>query len=498
MSQTETHEFQSEVNQLLNLVIHSLYSHKEIFLRELISNASDACDRLRFLSLTDESLLEDDGELAITIDYDQDANTVTVRDNGIGMTRDEVLENIGTIARSGTKEFVQSLTGDQSKDSNLIGQFGVGFYSVFMVADKVTLTSRKAGTGADEGVRWESDGNGQFTLETVSGAPRGTEILIHLKDDAKEYADGHRLRSIINKYSDHISLPIRMPELDGDKKKDSFESVNNGSALWARQKSEITQGEYNTFYKNLSYDSEPPLATIHNQVEGNLEYISLFFIPARAPFDLWNREQRHGVKLYVRRVFIADDAEHLMPGYLRFVRGVVDSADLPLNVSREFLQHNKAIDKIRAASVKKILGELQRMANNEPHNYQKFWNEFGQVMKEGIVEDRDNQDKLAKLLRFATTRSEGSEQTVSLDEYVERMKDEQKAIYYVTADSHGAAKDSPHLEIFRKNDIEVLLLSDPVDEWMVNSLTEYADKPLKSVAKGEIEPEELGDKASDE
>ncbi len=493
MSQTETHEFQSEVNQLLNLVIHSLYSHKEIFLRELISNASDACDRLRFLSLTDESLLEDDGELAITVDYDSDGSTVTVRDNGIGMTRDEVLENIGTIARSGTKEFVQSLTGDQSKDSNLIGQFGVGFYSVFMVGDRVTLTSRKAGSPPGEGVRWESDGNGQFTLETVEDAPRGTEIVIQLKDDAKEYADGHRLRTIINKYSDHISLPIRMPEMDGDKKKDSFETVNKGSALWARGKSEITQGDYNTFYKTLSYDSDPPLATIHNQVEGNLEYISLFFIPSRAPFDLWNRENRHGVKLYVRRVFIADDAEHLMPNYLRFVRGIVDSADLPLNVSREFLQHNKAIDKIRAASIKRILGELKRIAKAEPHNYQKFWNEFGQVMKEGIVEDHDNQETIAQLARFTTTRSEGVEQTISLDEYIERMPESQKAIYYVTADSHGAARSSPHLEIFRKHDIEVLLLSDPVDEWVVNSLNEYAEKPLKSVAKGELDPEELGD-----
>lgn len=497
MSQAETHEFQSEVNQLLNLVIHSLYSHKEIFLRELISNASDACDRLRFLSLTDESLLEGDSELAITIDYDPDKRTVTVRDNGIGMTRDEVLENIGTIARSGTKEFVQSLTGDQSKDSNLIGQFGVGFYSVFMVGEHVTLTSRKAGSESGEGVCWESDGDGQFTLETVADAPRGTEILIKLKEDSKEYADGHRLRTIINKYSDHISLPIRMPELDGDKKKDDLETVNKGSALWARKKSDITQGEYNSFYENLSYDSHPPLATIHNQVEGNLEYISLFFIPSRAPFDLYNREQRHGVKLYVRRVFIADDAEHLMPHYLRFVRGVVDSADLPLNVSREFLQHNKAIDKIKAASVKKILGELKRIAKNEPHNYQKFWNEFGPVMKEGLVEDHDNQEVLAQLARFATTKGEGSEQSVSLDQYIERMPETQKAIYYVTADSHQAAKDSPHLEIFRKHDIEVLLLSDPVDEWLVNSLTQYQEKPLKSVAKGELDSEEIGEQADD-
>ncbi|MGA8262629.1 MAG: molecular chaperone HtpG [Arenicellales bacterium] len=498
MTHTETHEFQSEVNQLLNLVIHSLYGHKEIFLRELISNASDACDRLRFLSLTDDSLLEGDGELAITVDYDSDKNTVTVRDNGIGMTRDEVLENIGTIARSGTREFVQSLTGDQSKDSNLIGQFGVGFYSVFMVGDHVTLTSRKAGEAPGEGVRWESDGNGQFTLDTVDSAPRGTEIVIQLKEDAKEYADGHRLRSIINKYSDHISLPIRMPELDGDKKKESFETVNKGSALWARKKSDITQGEYNTFYKNLSYDSEPPLATIHNQVEGNLEYISLFFIPARAPFDLWNREQRHGVKLYVRRVFIADDAEHLMPNYLRFVRGVVDSADLPLNVSREFLQHNKAIDKIKAASVKRILGELKRIAKDEPHSYQKFWSQFGQVMKEGLVEDHENHETLAELARFATTKSEDAEQSVSLDQYIERMGEKQKAIYYLAADSYRAAKDSPHLEVFRKNGIEVLLLSDPVDEWMVNSLGEYKEKTLKSVAKGELNLEEIGGEESRE
>ena len=492
MTHTETHEFQSEVNQLLNLVIHSLYSHKEIFLRELISNASDACDRLRFLSLTDDSLLEGDGELAITVDYDGEKNTVTVRDNGIGMSRDEVLENIGTIARSGTKEFVQSLTGDKSKDSNLIGQFGVGFYSVFMVGDHVTLTSRKAGEAPSEGVRWESDGNGQFTLETVDNASRGTEIVIQLEEDAKEYADGRRLRSIINKYSDHISLPIMMPELDGDEKKESLETVNKGSALWARKKSDITQGEYNTFYKNLSYDSEPPLTTIHNQVEGNLEYISLFFIPARAPFDLWNREQRHGVKLYVRRVFIADDAEHLMPNYLRFVRGVVDSADLPLNVSREFLQHNKAIDKIKAASTRKILNELKRVARDEPHSYQKFWNQFGPVMKEGLVEDHENQKILAELARFATTKSEDGEQSVSFDQYIERMGEKQKAIYYVTADSYRAAKDSPHLEVFRKNGIEVLLLSDPVDEWMVNSLGEYEEKPLKSVAKGELDLEEIG------
>lgn len=496
MSHTETHEFQSEVNQLLNLVIHSLYSDKEIFLRELISNASDACDRLRFLSLTDESLLEDDGELAIAIDYDTKKNTVTVRDNGIGMTRDETLENIGTIARSGTKEFVQSLTGDQSKDGNLIGQFGVGFYSVFMVGEHVTLTTRKAGTKANEGVRWKSDGNGAFTLDDVDSMPRGTEIVIKLTDDAKEYADGHRLRSIINKYSDHISLPIEMPELDGGKKKEDHETVNKGSALWARKKSDITQGEYNTFYKNLSYDSEPPLATIHNQVEGNLEYISLFFIPSKAPFDLWNREHRHGVKLYVRRVFIADDAEHLTPNYLRFVRGIVDSADLPLNVSREFLQHNKAIDKIRAASVKKVLNELKRIAKDEPHSYQNFWNEFGQVMKEGLVEDHDNQKTLAQLARFTTTKNDDAEQSVSLDRYIERMPEKQKAIYFVTADSYPAVKNSPHLEVFRKNDIEVLLLHDPVDEWIVSSLTEYEDKPLKSVAKGELDLGEISDKAS--
>lgn len=491
MSQTETHQFQTEVKQLLHLMIHSLYSHKEIFLRELISNASDACDKLRFLSLTDESLLEDDGELAIHIDYDKKKRTITVRDNGIGMTRDEVVENIGTIARSGTKDFVEALTGDQSKDSNLIGQFGVGFYSVFMVAESVSLTTRKAGSGESEGVCWTSDGSGEFTLDDVDKAPHGTEITLTLRKDEKEYLEAYRLRSIINKYSDHISLPIYMPKQDGDKKSTELETVNKASALWARNKKDISEEEYNSFYTSLTYDSEVPLVTLHNRVEGNLEYITLLFIPSKAPFDLWNRENRHGVKLYVRRVFIADDAENLMPNYLRFVRGIVDSADLPLNVSREFLQHNKAIDKIKAASVKKILNELKRIAKKDNEKYQKLWIEFGQVLKEGIVEDHENKELIAGLSRFATTKGNGAEQIVSLDQYIERMPDKQKSIYYVTAESFDAASHSPHLEIFRKNDIEVLLLTDPVDEWLVTNLTEYQEKPLKSVAKGDIDLDEV-------
>ena len=490
-AKTETHRFETEVQQLLQLMIHSLYSHKEIFLRELISNASDACDKLRFSALTDASLLEDDGDLEIQIDFDKKKRTITVRDNGIGMDRDEVIENIGTIARSGTKQFVQALSGDKTADANLIGQFGVGFYSAFMIAEHVTLTTRKAGTDKASGVCWQSDGSGEYTLETLERPRRGTEVVLKLRKDESEYLEPHRLRSIIAKYSDHISLPIMMREMDGDKKKDSWETVNKGSALWARAKNEISEEEYNNFYNTLSYDGEPPLATLHNKVEGKLEYISLFFVPARAPFDLWDRERRHGVKLYVRRVFIADDAENLMPAYLRFVRGVVDSADLPLNVSREFLQHNKEIDKIKSASVKKILGELGRIADKEPEKYQQFWDQFGQVMKEGMVEDRDNQETLIKLLRFASTRGEGDKQIVSLQQYVERMPEDQKAIYVITGENYSAVKDSPHLEVFRKNDIEVLLLTDPVDEWVLAQLTEFEGKPVKSVAKGALEKDEL-------
>lgn len=493
MSKAQTFSFQTEVQQLLHLMIHSLYSHKEIFLRELISNASDACDKLRFLALTDDSLMENDADLGVDIDFDKRAKTITVRDNGIGMSRDEVVENIGTIARSGTQQFVEALSGDQAQDSNLIGQFGVGFYSVFMVAEKVTLTTRKAGTDKSEGTRWESDGGGDYTLDNMELEPRGTEIIIKLRDSEKEFLDGFRLRSIVGKYSDHISLPIRMREMDGDKpkKEGEWETVNKGSALWARPKKQITEEEYQTFYTTLSYDPEPPLATIHNRVEGKLEYISLFYIPSRAPFDLWDRERRHGVKLYVRRIFIMDDAEHLMPAYLRYVRGIVDSADLPLNVSREYLQHNKAIDKIRGASVKKILNELKKLAAKDPEKYLAYWSEFGRVFKEGVVEDQDNKNVISDLLRFATTKQGDDKQAVSLDDYVKRMPANQKAIYYLTADNHAAAKDSPHLEVFRKHDIEVLLLTDPIDEWVVNHLTEYQEKPLKSVAKGALDLDDV-------
>jgi len=492
MSKEQTFSFQAEVQQLLHLMVHSLYSHKEIFLRELISNASDACDRLRFQALTEESLMEDDGELAVDIDFNKRAKTITIRDNGIGMTSEEVIENIGTIARSGTRQFVEALSGDQTKDSNLIGQFGVGFYSVFMVAENVTLITRKAGADKSEGTRWQSDGGGDYSLETVEWDARGTEIVIKLRASEKEFLDGYRLRSIISKYSDHISLPIRMLEMDGDKlKKDGAKvAVNRGSALWARPKKEISEDEYNTFYTTLSYDPDPPLSTIHNRVEGKLEYISLLYIPAKAPFDLWDRERRHGVKLYVRRIFIMDDAEHLMPPYLRFIRGVIDSADLPLNVSREFLQHNKQIEKIKTASVKKVLNELKRLSEKEPEKYLKYWEQFGRVFKEGVVENPDNK-QIPDLLRFTTTKQDDEKQTVSLDDYVNRMPVTQKAIYYLTADSYAAAKDSPHLEIFRKHEIEVLLLTDPIDEWVVNHLTEYQEKPLKSVAKGALDMDEV-------
>ncbi len=500
MSKAQTFSFQTEVQQLLHLMIHSLYSHKEIFLRELISNASDACDRLRFSALTDESLMENDAELTVEVDFDKKSKTITVRDNGIGMTEEEVIENIGTIARSGTKQFVEALTGDQSRDSNLIGQFGVGFYSVFMVADHVTLRTRKAGTEAEQGTQWQSDGSGEYSLETTTREQRGTEIVIKLRSAEKEFLDGLRLRTIISKYSDHISLPIRMRELDGDKPKKGgdWETVNKGSALWARNKKDITDEEYKTFYTTLSYDSEAPLTILHNRVEGKLEYISLFYIPARAPFDLWDRERRHGIKLYVRRIFIMDDAEHLMPAYLRFVRGVVDSADLPLNVSREFLQHNKEIDKIRGASVKKILNELKRLATKDLDKYVTFWDQFGRVFKEGMVEDHENKNLIASLLRFSTTKQEDDKQRVSLDDYISRMAAKQKAIYYLTADNFSAAKNSPHLEVFRKNDIEVLLLTDPIDEWVVSHLTEYQEKPLKSVAKGALDLDEIEDKEHSE
>jgi molecular chaperone HtpG len=493
----ETLGFQTEVRQLLKLMIHSLYSNKEIFLRELISNASDACDKLRFEALTDDGLMEDNAELKIQVDFDKEANTVTIRDNGIGMGRDEVMENIGTIAKSGTQQFFQSLTGDQAKDSQLIGQFGVGFYSAFIVADKVTLTTRRAGMGAEHGVCWESAGEGEYTIETMEKAERGTEVTLHLRKGEEEFAEGYRLRHIINKYSDHINLPIEMKSEEGDKQGE-YEVVNSASALWARPKNEIKDEEYNEFYKHIGHDFEEPLAHIHTKVEGNQSYTTLLYVPQRAPFDLWDRDKRHGVKLYVRRVFIMDDAEQLMPTYLRFVRGVVDSDDLPLNVSREILQRNKQIDTIRAASVKKVLGLLEGMARNDAEKYQKFWDEFGNVIKEGPAEDQANKERIAKLLRFASTQGDGEKQTVSLEEYVSRMKEGQDKIYYITADSFAAANNSPHLEVFRKKDIEVLLMGDRVDEWMMSFLDEFDGKPLQSIAKGELDLGELEDEQEKE
>ncbi len=489
-----THSFQTEVKQLLQLMIHSLYSNKEVFLRELISNASDACDRLRFSALTDAGLLEEGETLRIQISVDKTAKTVTIRDNGIGMSEDEVIENIGTIARSGTKQFLQAMSGDTKSDANLIGQFGVGFYSAFLVAQKVELTTRRAGADSSAGIHWSSDGEGEYIIEHTDVGERGTTITLHLREEDAEFLDDYRLRGIVSRYSDHISLPIEMRSSDKEKK-DEWETVNSGSALWSRSKTEVSEEEYARFYQTLTYDSEPPLATLHNRVEGNLEYTSLFFIPQKAPFDLWDRDQRHGINLYVRRIFIMDDSKYLMPSYLRFVRGVVDAADLPLNVSREFLQNNKDIDRIRSASVKKILSELSKMAEKEPDQYAGFWKEFGKVLKEGVVEDHDNRTLISDLLRFNSTRSAGAEQSESLAAYFKRMPMKQKAIYYITAESHSAASTSPHLEIFRKNDIEVLLLSDPVDEWLVSSLGQYKDKPLKSVAKGALE---LDDFASDE
>ena len=493
-SNTTTHSFQTEVKQLLQLMIHSLYSNKEVFLRELISNGSDACDRLRFAALTDSGLMDDGENLCIQVSVDKTAKTVTIRDNGIGMSQDEVIDNIGTIVRSGTKKFLQSISGDAKNDANLIGQFGVGFYSAFLVAHRVELTTRRAGTAAIEGVRWTSDGEGEYTIETAEVSDRGTMITLHLRDDDREFLEDYRLRGIISRYSDHISLPIQMKSTD-EEKKDEWEAVNSGSALWSRAKSDITEEEYTRFYQTLTYDNDAPIATLHNRVEGTLEYTSLFFIPKKAPFDLWDRDQRHGINLYVRRIFIMDDSKYLMPSYLRFVRGVVDAADLPLNVSREFLQNNKDIDRIRSASIKKILSELTRMAEKEPEQYADFWKEFGKVLKEGVVEDHDNRTLISDLLRFNSTRSEGAEQKESLAGYFKRMPMKQKAIYYITADSHSAASTSPHLEIFRKNNVEVLLLSDPVDEWLVSSLNQYKDKPLKSVSKGALDLDEF---ASDE
>ena len=504
--QKETLGFQAEVKQLLQLMIHSLYSNKEIFLRELVSNASDACDKLRFEALTDKGLLENDAELKIRVAFDSQARTVTIIDNGIGMSREEVIANVGTIARSGTREFLDKLTGDAAKDAHLIGQFGVGFYSSFVVADKVTLVTRRAGLAAEQGVRWESDGGGEYSLETAAKAGRGTEVTLHLRkvDGNKgedEFLDGTRLRTILRKYSDHITLPILMKVEEWDQESgkqrttDKDETVNQASALWVRSKSDISDEQYVEFYKHVSHDFEAPLAWSHNKVEGRKEYTQLLYIPARAPFDLWDREQRRGIKLYVRRVFIMDDADNLMPHYLRFVRGVIDSGDLPLNVSREILQESKDIETIRAASVKRVLTMIEDLAENQKEKFATFWKEFGRVFKEGIGEDQANRERIAKLLRFASTLKDTADDEVSLADYVARMKPEQEKIYYVTADSFIAAKASPHLEVLRKKGVEVLLLSERVDEWMMSVLTEFEGKPLQSVARGALDLGKLEDEA---
>jgi molecular chaperone HtpG len=495
----ETLGFQTEVKQLLHLMIHSLYSNREIFLRELVSNASDACDKLRFEALHNAGLLEGEGEFGIRIGYDKEARTLTVSDNGIGMSRDEAIANLGTIAKSGTREFFSQLTGDQRKDAHLIGQFGVGFYSSFIVADKVTVTTRRAGVPADQAVRWESDGSGEFSVEMVEKAARGTEITLHLKDGQEDLLSGWKLRSIVRKYSDHIVQPIVMKKEEFKDGKetvtDEDETVNRASALWARSKSDITEDEYKEFYKHVGHDFEDPLAWTHARVEGRSEYTQLLYIPSRAPFDLWDRNARHGVKLYVRRVFIMDDAEQLMPLYLRFVRGVVDSADLPLNVSREILQESKDIEAIRKGCTGKVLGMLADMAEADRDKYAKFWGAFGRVLKEGVGEDFANKEKIAGLLRFASTHADTADETVSLADYIGRMKEGQDRIYYVAAETFNAAKNSPHLEIFRKKGIEVLLLSDRVDEWVVSHLTEFEGKPLVSVAKGGLDLGKLEDEA---
>ena len=518
----ETRRYEAEVGQLLDLMVRSLYSNKEIFLRELISNASDAADRLRFAALSDDSLYEGEGDLAISIRFDREARTLTVADNGIGMSREEVIENVGTIARSGTRRFMESLTGDEAKDAQLIGQFGVGFYSIFIVADRVVLTTRRAGAPAGEGVRWESDGRGEFTVETVEAPARGTEVTLHLRTDEDDLLDGYRLRGIVRKYSDHISFPIRMAkegegaatdekggkagEAGGGKAAGGAEgraapeeeTVNRATALWGRPRQEISKEEYEEFYKHVAHDFEAPLDTVHARVEGNVEYTVLLYIPARAPFDLWDRNVRRGLRLYVRRVFILEDAGDLLPAYLRFVRGVIDSADLPLNVSREILQTNRQVDAIRSGTVRRVLGALDKLAGGDAEKYAKFWGEFGRVLKEGVIEDPANREAVARLLRFRSTAPEGGEPAVSFAAYVERMNEGQGAIYYLTADSATAARSSPHLEVFRERGVEVLLLTDPVDEWVVGHLTEFDGKPLRSVSRGDLDVSELGEKAADE
>lgn len=487
MATKQTHEFQTEVSQLLNLMIHSLYSNKEIFLRELISNASDAIDKLKFESLSNKKLIEKGQELGIQIDTDEKAKTITITDNGIGMTEQEVMDNIGTIANSGTKKFLEGLDKDQAQDSNLIGQFGVGFYSAFIIAKKVVLTTRKAGDKNENGTVWTSAGKGEYSIENAVVENPGTSITLFLKAEEKEFLESYRLKGIISKYSDHITVPIKMLKTDEEGKNQEYEIVNKAKAFWTEDKSSLKQEDYDEFYKSLTYDFDGPLTQIHNKVEGNLEYTSLLFIPKKAPYDMWEPKRKAGVKLYAKRVFIMEDNEELMPLYLRFIKGIIDTADLPLNVSREILQGSKVVDTIRKANVKRVLSELEKISKKDPEKYTEFWNEFGMVMKEGIVEDFANKDKIASLLRFTSTQSSGNDQDVSLADYVSRMKDDQKYIYYVTAESYQAAKGSPHLEIFKKKDIEVLLLSDRVDEWLASNFGEFEGKSLRSIAKGDLE-----------
>ncbi|KTD16100.1 molecular chaperone HtpG [Legionella jordanis] len=490
VSKQQTMGFQTEVKQMLHLVVHSLYSNKEIFLRELISNASDALDKLRFLALSDSSLYEGDSNLQITVDFNEKNKTISIKDNGIGMSWDEAVENLGTIAKSGTKEFLSHLTGEKSKDAHLIGQFGVGFYSAFIVADRVTVKSRKAGLSADDGIVWQSNGEGEFTIGQEKRAERGTEVILHLKSDEDEFLSDWRLRSIITKYSDHICWPIVMKKRnEEDKPEEGYETVNKATALWTMQKSEISDEDYKALYKHISHDFQEPLIWSHNHVEGKQDYISLLFIPSHAPFDLWQQDMKHGLKLYVKRVFIMDDASQFLPRYLRFIKGIIDASDLPLNVSREILQENKQVEAIKSASTKRVLSMLEKLSQQDPEKYQSFWNEFGLVLKEGPIEDYANREVIAKLLRFTTTKNNSEKQNVSLMDYVSRMKEGQDKIYYLTASSYNAAKNSPHLEIFKKKDIEVLLLTDRVDEWLVNYLSEFEGKQLQSISKGKVDLE---------
>ncbi|AGB81390.1 High temperature protein G [Serratia rubidaea] len=498
MKGQETRGFQSEVKQLLHLMIHSLYSNKEIFLRELISNASDAADKLRFRALSAPELYAGDGDLRVRLSFDKDKRTLTISDNGIGMSRDEVIENLGTIAKSGTKAFLESIGSDQAKDSQLIGQFGVGFYSAFIVADKVTVRTRAAGAAADEGVFWESVGEGDYTIADISKEDRGTEITLHLREGEDEYLDAWRLRSVIGKYSDHIALPVEIETKNEEDDTVTWEKVNKAQALWTRSKSDVTDDEYKEFYKHIAHDFSDPLSWSHNRVEGKQEYTSLLYIPAQAPWDMWNRDHKHGLKLYVQRVFIMDDAEQFMPNYLRFVRGLIDSNDLPLNVSREILQDSRVTQNLRSALTKRVLQMLEKLAKDDAEAYQKFWQQFGLVLKEGPAEDANNKDAVAKLLRFASTHGDSSAQTVSLEEYISRMGEGQEKIYYITADSYAAANSSPHLELFRKKGIEVLLLSDRIDEWMMSYLTEFDGKVFQSVSKADEALEKLADETEEQ